>query len=96
MPPELNPPFFDTSQWIKGSWYRFLQPGLEKATRITRVNKLAREADRPGISADDFAKEVLSRVGVEWTLDTTGLPERTSADGSFSETTPPALRSLSS
>ena len=71
-----EPPFFDTSQWVKSPWYRFLQPGLEKATRITKINDLARDADSPGISADQFAKNMLANVGFEWTLDTSKLPER--------------------
>ena len=74
--PSHAPPFFDTSEWVKGSWYQLLQPVLEKAARITTINDLARDADHPGISADAFAEGMLSRVGVEWTLDDSQLPER--------------------
>lgn len=67
--------FFDTSQWIKGAWYRALQPLVEKVTSITAINTLAENSDSPGISADEFSKELLAGLGVQWATKAVDLPK---------------------
>ena len=67
--------FFDTSQWIKGAWYRPLQPLIEKVTSIEAINSLAADSSRPGIEADEFCKNLLTGLGVEWTTNQLSPPQ---------------------
>ena len=77
MPTSSQPPseiFFDTSLWIKGAWYRALQPTIEKVTRITAINELASNSDQASSTAEEFIQELLTRLGVQWNF-ASQLPE---------------------
>lgn len=56
--------FLDTSHWVKGRWYRYVQPLLERSLAISRINALANDAHHPGMAPEAFADEVLQRLGV--------------------------------
>jgi len=63
-----KPVFFDTSEWLGKSWYRFVQPLVEKVSGIGKLNDVYTEVRRPGMGTGEFAASVLKQLDITWRL----------------------------